>query len=77
MTAATTTAPAPAYAHRLNAFDRCDRCGAQAYVEATSPTNGFTLLFCGHHSRTHEDALATSGFSFHDERDRLLAAAVQ
>lgn len=32
------------------AFDRCDRCGGQAYVQATMVT-GHIVLFCAHHGR--------------------------
>lgn len=32
--------------------ERCDRCGAQAYVQWTN-----RLLFCAHHNREHEAAL--------------------
>ena len=35
----------------LTAMDRCDRCGAQAYVRALLP-NGLELLFCAHHNRS-------------------------
>ena len=41
----------------LNALDRCDRCGAQAYV-LVELEGGSNLLFCGHHWGTHESALA-------------------
>lgn len=41
----------------LVASDRCDRCGAQAYVR-TSHVGGFELLWCAHHYRQHEDAIA-------------------
>jgi len=34
----------------LNAADRCDRCGAQAYVRAVLPSGG-QLYFCAHHAR--------------------------
>jgi hypothetical protein len=34
----------------LDALDRCDRCGGQAYVQATM-LNGHTVLFCAHHGR--------------------------
>ncbi len=37
----------------LTAHDRCDRCGAQAYVRATLLSGG-ELLFCGHHYAQHE-----------------------
>ncbi len=45
----TLTKPAP-----LTASDRCDRCGAQAYVQVVL-TSGGELLFCGHHAREHID----------------------
>lgn len=40
----------------LTAFDRCDRCGAQAYVRARLG-DGLELHFCGHHGREHLDKL--------------------
>ena len=40
----------------LTALDRCDRCGAQAYVRVTLAAGG-DLLFCGHHFREHEARL--------------------
>ena len=54
----------------LRAVDRCDRCGAQAYVSAT--VEGVPLLFCGHHYRRHEDALRAVATEIVDERERLL-----
>ena len=33
----------------LTTADRCDRCGAQAYVRITL-RNGGELLFCAHHA---------------------------
>lgn len=48
----TALATAPA----LTALDRCDRCGAQAFVRATLEHG--ELLFCGHHARQHAEALA-------------------
>jgi len=44
----------------LRAVDRCDGCGARAYVRARTAT-GLDLLFCAHHFRTHELALVTQG----------------
>ena len=55
----------------LNALDRCDRCGAQAYVRAVM-ANGFELLFCGHHSKKYQDGLAGSAQRIQDETDRLI-----
>lgn len=42
----------------LTAFDRCDRCRAQAFVRATKDRR--ELLFCLHHIREHVDALMKS-----------------
>ena len=50
------TAPAPApTTTSLSVADRCDRCGAQAFVRVVL-RNG-DLLFCGHHARQNEQAL--------------------
>lgn len=40
----------------LTGADRCDRCGGRAVVVAR--VNETSLLFCGHHSREHAEALA-------------------
>lgn len=54
----------------LNATDRCDRCGAQAYVRVEL-TGGTELLFCAHHARAHEEKLREVAVSIHDESGRL------
>lgn len=54
----------------LNATDRCDRCGAQAYVRV-SLSSGAELMFCAHHAREHEDKLREVAVSIHDETGRL------
>ena len=54
----------------LNALDRCDRCGAQAYVRAVI-SNGFELLFCGHHAKKYQEGLATAASRIDDETERL------
>jgi hypothetical protein len=58
----------------LTAMDRCDRCGAQAYVWALFPS-GLELLFCAHHSRQHSSALTKIAVEIHDETDRLARPA--
>lgn len=68
------TAPTPT-AFRLRAVDRCDRCPAQARLEATSPTTGTALLFCAHHASKFETKLVADGFTIHDERASLHAKA--
>lgn len=58
----------------LTAMDRCDRCGAQAYVQALLP-NGLELLFCAHHSRQHSSALTKIAVDILDETDLLTRPA--
>jgi hypothetical protein len=60
-------------AHELTAFDRCDSCGAQAYVRATMPA-GSELLFCAHHAAKHREKLTSLGATWHDETARLQAS---
>ena len=55
----------------LKATDRCDRCGAQAYVRVEL-TSGGELLFCAHHAREHEDKIREVAVSVHDESGRLV-----
>jgi hypothetical protein len=55
---------------QLSVNDRCDRCGARAYIRVTLPGGG-ELLFCAHHGRAHEYALRRQALHFHDETDRL------
>lgn len=54
----------------LTAVDRCDRCGAQAYVRVTL-TNGGELLFCAHHMRRYGEELRKVAAEIHDETERL------
>ncbi len=56
-------------AQALTAADRCDRCGAQAYVRVQLHAGG-ELLFCAHHGRQHVPALRDVA-EIHDESDRL------
>lgn len=54
----------------LKAIDRCDVCGAKAWVRAV--LGGSELLFCGHHANKHIDALQNVATFIQDERDQLL-----
>jgi hypothetical protein len=56
----------------LTAADRCDRCGAQAYVRAVLGS-GSELLFCAHHWHQNESRLREVAISIHDESERLAA----
>ena len=73
----TTTRPvltdSPTVAPALSLSDRCDSCGAQAFVRATMPS-GTALLFCGHHANAHRASLVGAGAALHDETDRLTIA---
>lgn len=55
---------------RLTAVDRCDRCGAQAYVRVLLPGR-LELLFCAHHNRQYASALANIAVEIQDETIRL------
>lgn len=55
----------------LNAVDRCDRCGAQAYVRAVL-LNGGELLFCGHHGKEYASGLKAVAKEIQDQTDRLV-----
>ena len=66
MNAVTATAP-------LTAADRCDRCGARAYIRVVLPGGG-ELLFCAHHGRAHQDALRARDADIQDQSDALASA---
>ena len=55
----------------LNALDRCDRCGAQAYVRATL-LNGGELMFCAHHGKEYADKLKAVALKIQDETAKLV-----
>jgi hypothetical protein len=55
----------------LNAVDRCDRCGAQAYVRVTL-LNGGELLFCGHHAKEYAEGLKPVVAKIQDETSKLI-----
>ncbi len=61
----TLTDPAP-----LVASDRCDRCGARAYVRAVL-AGGSELLLCRHHARQHGERLRAVAVDYVDESDRV------
>ncbi|MFC7497438.1 MULTISPECIES: DUF7455 domain-containing protein [unclassified Nocardioides] len=64
-----TTAVAPSTA-ALSAADRCDRCGAQAYLRVELQSGG-ELLFCAHHAREHGDKLKEIAVNVVDETHKL------
>ena len=56
--------------YSLLAMDRCDSCGAQAYVRVTLASGD--LLFCAHHGSKFKDKLLPTALNWHDESARLL-----
>ena len=54
----------------LTAEDRCDVCGAQAYIKVTLATG--ELLFCGHHGNENRSKLEPIATNWHDETSKLL-----
>lgn len=54
----------------LTTADRCDRCGAQAYLRVTLASGG-ELLFCAHHARKHQDKLKQVALRIQDETHRI------
>ena len=60
----------------LTAHDRCDACGAQAYVRAKGVSG--ELLFCGHHwekamnNAVGYDNMMKFAYEILDERERLV-----
>lgn len=69
---ATATPPAKT----LTIFDRCDKCGAQAWIRATLAEplpNGSVgrLYFCAHHSRQVSSSLRPKCVHWLDESEHL------
>lgn len=54
----------------LTANDRCDSCGAQAYIRVQLDSG--ELLFCAHHGKKYQEKLSGIAQSWHDESSRLL-----
>ncbi|MBB1509165.1 hypothetical protein BJN44_02140 [Tessaracoccus sp. ZS01] len=54
----------------LTAVDRCDRCGAQAYLRVFLQSGG-ELLFCAHHAAAHKEKLLEVATRIQDETSRL------
>lgn len=55
----------------LTLLDRCDRCGAAAYVRAVKGSQ--ELLFCGNHGRKVYSQLAETGWKLDDQTHRAFA----
>lgn len=58
----------------LNAQDRCDSCGAQAYLAVYYETAESALLFCAHHFTRWEPKIREKASALVDERWKLTEA---
>ena len=54
----------------INNLDRCDGCGAQAWVLVRGVQGD--LYFCSHHFNKHEIILRSWGYEIIDEREFLM-----
>jgi ribosomal protein L37E len=55
----------------LKIADRCDRCGAQAFIIATGVSGD--LYFCGHHYHKYEYAITQWAYKIVNELDTINA----
>lgn len=53
----------------MTAADRCDACGAQAYVRVEMESG--ELLFCAHHARQYRAKLEEVAINIIDYTDQL------
>jgi len=53
----------------LKIADRCDRCGAQAFVLATGVSG--ELMFCGHHYNKNKESIDSWAFEVINEIDSI------
>lgn len=58
----------------FTAMDRCDGCGAQAYVLAQHDELG-EFLFCVHHCREHYNTLRRAGWEIFGNSDTIASLA--
>ena len=71
MTGTVTPAAPSNAALTMTAADRCDRCGAQAFVRVVLSSGD--LMFCGHHAKAYEDKLREKAVDWVDETAALLS----
>lgn len=55
----------------LTHSDRCDLCGARAYMRYIVNRDKSPLLFCHHHGVQYRPALEAKGAVCHDQTDLL------
>ena len=57
--------------NKLNHSDRCDTCGAQAFVWAIIPDSENGLMYCSHHFNKYETNLRKVAIDIFDERYKI------
>lgn len=55
----------------LTHADRCDACGAQAFIWVNMPNSKAGLLYCGHHFNKYEPKLREYAIEIFDERYKI------
>ncbi|MDP9239231.1 MAG: hypothetical protein M3O55_01115 [Actinomycetota bacterium] len=57
----------------ITTAERCDRCGARAFVRTTFAAGDelHDLLWCGHHFAAHEARIREQAVFVQDERDSI------
>lgn len=55
----------------LTAADRCDICGAQAFIRVVLASGD--LVFCGHHGTANKEKLKPIAITWQDETDKLFS----
>lgn len=55
---------------KVNASIRCDRCGAQAWVNVLFDA-GYELYFCKHHYAENKEKLQKIALAIYDESDDI------
>lgn len=60
----------------LSFADRCDQCGAGAYVHVVLASSGGELFWCNHHWNDHKEVLTPLLRYINDDRKRLFAGIV-
>lgn len=58
----------------LRPANRCDRCGAAAYVRTVK--GNLELLFCGNHARRNAEALLSGGWLIDDQSHRVFDSKI-
>lgn len=56
----------------MKVSDRCDYCGAQAFVEVSNRATEYNLMFCAHHFHKFELPLMIQNFRVIEDTRHLI-----